>query len=58
VRAFTRLRNVIGTSTPKGHRDIVEHPADFVLSGKRLLRFSAVGQNGDRMRSSNSCKSS
>ncbi len=26
VRAFTHLRNVIGTSTPKGHREIRQVP--------------------------------
>ena len=38
VRAFTRLRNVIGTSTPKGHRDYAT-----LLSIQQTLHYRGRG---------------
>ena len=38
VRAFTRLRNVIGTSTPKGHRDYAT-----LLSIQQTLHYRGGG---------------
>ena len=38
VRAFTRLRNTIGTSTPKGHREY-----STLLSIQQTLRYRGMG---------------
>ena len=38
VRAFTRLRNAIGTSTPKGHREYAT-----LLSIQQTLRYRGIG---------------
>jgi hypothetical protein len=38
VRAFTRLRNAIGTSTPKGHREYAT-----LLSIQQTLRYRDLG---------------
>ena len=38
VRAFTRLRNAIGTSTPKGHREYAT-----LLSIQQTLRYRGMG---------------
>jgi len=38
VRAFTRLRNAIGTTTPKGHREYVT-----LLSIQQTLRYRGMG---------------
>jgi hypothetical protein len=38
VRAFTRLRNVIGTSTPKGHREYAT-----LLSIQQTLHYRGLG---------------
>jgi Transposase IS66 family len=38
VRAFTRLRNVIGTSTPKGHREYAT-----LMSIQQTLRYRGMG---------------
>jgi hypothetical protein len=38
VRAFTRLRNVIGTSTPKGHREYAT-----LLSIQQTLHYRGIG---------------
>ena len=50
VRAFTRLRNIMSTSTPKGHpriRYTAEHSADVAVPWDELLGVHAIGQNGD-----------
>ena len=49
VRAFTRLRNAIGTSTPKGpaNRHVAEHSADVTVSWDGLPGIHAIGSNGD-----------
>ena len=38
VRAFARLRNAIGTSTPKGHREYAT-----LLSIQQTLRYRGLG---------------
>ena len=50
VRAFTRVRNVIFNSTPKGHtriRHAADYPADVAVPRDGLLGIHAIGQNGD-----------
>jgi hypothetical protein len=47
VRAFTRLRNVIGTSTPKGHRDyatLLSIQQTLHYRGRGLLDFLRSGR--------------
>jgi hypothetical protein len=47
VRAFTRLRNVIGTSTPKGHRDyatLLSIQQTLHYRGRGLLNFLRSGR--------------
>ena len=48
VRAFTRIRNVMSSSTPKGYRGILRPPepaADFTIPGYPLSRFPSVWQD-------------
>jgi len=47
VRAFTRLRNMIGTSTPKGHRDyatLLSIQQTLHYRGRGLLDFLRSGK--------------
>ena len=51
LRAFTGLRNVMTTSTPKGHREYahsIEHSADPTVPRDGLPGIHAIGQNEDR----------